>query len=447
MEKSTIAWEQKCNLSPSEFQTFLDESNGQKMIVKGFDEYGTFQNPADRKYCGLRHANTANDKWTSWYDMDYPAYQNIFNAETQKRFWRPAYVTISEDHLVTALFTDRSLGNGGWFTKHGIAGTQLESEIQTRKAQGYYPIHIQGGGPGQGPFTQYAVIFAKQDQWSDRSWAATGGNGLAASNVVNTFDVIMKTFMQKNGVRQGQFSVGRAGAIQLQRGYTWAESDRSITTPNDRFLLASVSKMFVAAAITRLYATGQLQPDTLVYAKLGYNAPTDARAKKITVQQLIEHRGGYDRTISPDPVFMFREIAAARGGSQPASMKDMVEWMLKKQLDFEPGSREAYSNYGYVLLSYLVEKVAGVPYYTYLRNEVLGGLDVGTYVTAGSAHVNDPIVQESFKLGASAANPTANALVPNVYGGDNMYKETCLGPSSMTASASTVVRFIATHGK
>lgn len=57
-------------------------------------------------------------------------------------------------------------------------------------------------------------------------------------------------------------------------------------------------------------------------------------------------------------------------------MKDVVYYVVKRQLDFTPGTGSVYFDYGYLLLSYLVERVTGVSYVDYLRDNILGGLDV-----------------------------------------------------------------------
>jgi hypothetical protein len=443
MEKITMSsWLQRCGMTAADFQTYGKQAYDNQLMMKSFREYGT---AADRRYCALWHANPGFEKWTWWFTQSYSNYQTTFNAETQKRFWRPSYVTVSEDHMISSLFTDMSIGP--WVARHGLTAAQLSSEISNWSNQGYYLIQLQGGGAGSN--VQYAALFAKQDIPTPRQWAAIGtatgfkNNAVALSSVDN----IMKSFMQANGVRQAQVSIGKAGKILFERGYTWAEPDRHQTQPTDVFLLASISKMFVEAAVQKLYDLGKLTPSTKVYGKLGYNSPKDSRASSITVQQLLDHQGGYDRAISGDPVFMFRTIAIARGGAAPASPKDVIEYVLNKNLDFTPGTQTQYSNYGYLLLSYLVQSVTGTPYYTYLQNNIFGGLNVQLYQTAGSAHINDPIVQESSWLGLSAADPTSNLLVPNVYGGDGLYKESCVGPSSLSTSSSSLVKFISKNGK
>jgi hypothetical protein len=90
------------------------------------------------------------------------------------------------------------------------------------------------------------------------------------------------------------------------RGYTWAEAGYRITQPSDRFLLASRSKMFLEAAVQSLYDAKKLTPDTKVYPLLGFSHPADPRSDTITIQQHLDHMGGYDddpySTTSAQPI-------------------------------------------------------------------------------------------------------------------------------------------------
>jgi CubicO group peptidase (beta-lactamase class C family) len=437
------SWFQRCGINKDDFEKLNRELKPKSMMLKSFREYGS---AANRRYCGLWHGTDGYEKWTSSLTDSYNNYQLRFNAEVQKRYWRPAYVTDSEDHQISSMFIDTSIGP--WIARHGLTVASLDAEYKTHMANYFYPIQIQGAGSGDN--TRFTALFAQQDTPTPRQWTVNGpavagfkNNAGAATKV----DGMMQTWMKQNGVRQAQVSIGKAGKILLERAYTWAEPDRHRTTTTDRFLLASVSKMFVAGCIQRLYDTKVLTPTTKVYSYLGYNSPADPRTKDITVEHLVLHQGGYNRTISPDPVLYMREIAKARGGSQPATMKDIVDWTAKRQLDFAPGTGGEYSNYGYMLLSYVVEKATGMSYYDYLRTNVLGGLDVVPYATAASAHISDPIFQETTWLGPDAAHPDSNLVVSGVYGGDGIYKESANGPSAMSCSASTLVKYIANHGK
>jgi len=70
---------------------------------------------------------------------------------------------------------------------------------------------------------------------------------------------------------------------------------------------------------------------------------------------------------------MFRPIVAAQavGAPVPASAETVIRYMMDHPLDFEPGSRYAYSNFGYAVLGRVIERVTGMSYEEYVRSAVL----------------------------------------------------------------------------
>lgn len=435
-------WYQKCGLTQAAYNTELSNAQNNRYILKAFAEYG----PAG-SYCGLWYINNQYDKYTSFVSESYADYQTTFNSQTTKPYWRPSYLSVSEGHTISSTFTDTDVGS--WVARHGMTGAQLQAEYTTQQAAGRYIIHLQGGGTGAN--ANFAALFADYDVPTARTWRTTGtitgfqNNGAAQAAA----DSLMQTFMQQNGVRQAQLSIGKNGKILLEKGYSWSEANRHTTVPTDVFLLASNSKMFLEAAIQTLITKGSISLSTLVYPFLGYTSTPDPRLQQITVNELLTHYGGLDSSVSGfDVTYSTRTVAIAQNtGGAPATVKNIVDYMSKYTLDYTPGARYAYSNYGYVLLSYLVEHVTGQQYYDYLHSAVLapGSYDVRKWGTSSALHVNEPITQESRDVGPSALTPLSSIEVADIFGGDGMVKEDTFGAAALATSASTLVKFIATH--
>lgn len=203
-------WYQKCGLTQLQYSEESSTAQTSRYILKSFTEYGT---TSDRLYCGLWYANDQFDKYTTFYDETYSEYQSLFNSETTKPFWRPSCLAVSEDHLISAEFTDTDVGS--WVARHGMTAADLQSEYETQLAAGLYIIHLQGGGTGSN--ANYAALWAEHDIPTPRSWRAIGtvsgftNNAQAESQA----DTLMQTFMQTNGVRQAQFSVGKNGNMHV----------------------------------------------------------------------------------------------------------------------------------------------------------------------------------------------------------------------------------------
>jgi N-acyl-D-amino-acid deacylase len=114
-------------------------------------------------------------------------------------------------------------------------------------------------------------------------------------------------------------------------------------------------------------------------------AKPDDRQRKITIRHLLQHRGGWDRDKSFDAMFQQVRFARALGAAPPAGHAEIIRCMLGVPLDFDPGERHAYSNYGYCLLGRVIEKVSGQPYDDYVKQHVLKPLGIKRMVI-GATH-------------------------------------------------------------
>ena len=137
-----------------------------------------------------------------------------------------------------------------------MTAAEYQAAFTQQAANGFYPICVQGGGVGR-PDTLRGYLCAERHSPSPVCWRVTGAPVPALAG----FDQIMKTFMQANGVRAAQLTIGKDGDIKLARAYTWAESGYRRTQISDVFLLASLSKMFTEAAIQSLYDSWQVDPN------------------------------------------------------------------------------------------------------------------------------------------------------------------------------------------
>ncbi|KAJ4990220.1 penicillin-binding protein PbpX [Stagonosporopsis vannaccii] len=429
-------WVQQCGLdSPWSYQNATMDT---PMIIKGVSMYGA---PGERQYCVLGHENTVNHQQTVSYQTD--SYQDDYKvleaAETSKRFWRPVYIDLTEDHVVTPIFDDTSVGR--WAALTDLTISQLDSELVSRAADNMYPIHISGAG---GAESRYAVIFAERITPLNREWHTTGAVTGFDDNagVSAALDEVMQNFMKTSSVRQAQVAASVNGTVVASRAYTWAERDRAVVQPSDKFLLGSVSKAFTYAAVNHLISEGLLNLTTTVYPLLGYNDPADKRSLDITVQHLLDHTAGFDRTQSPDIGFIFTLVAQSLNQTTPATLRQLIEYIAARPLDYTPGESLVYSNYGTMLLSYVITNLTGESYTSYIEKNVLAGADVELWSTAAETHLSDSIVQETKYTGVSALTPLSENRVSSANGGDGSIKEEAIGAFGLKASAATISQFI-----
>jgi CubicO group peptidase (beta-lactamase class C family) len=206
------------------------------------------------------------------------------------------------------------------------------------------------------------------------TWKTTGTTVSALAG----FDSQMKSFMQARGITGGQLAVTYKGRLVLARGYS--TSTALTVQPTSLFRVASVSKTVTAAAIMKLVQDGKLSLSTPVGNIVSITPPAgqtkDTRWSAVTVKRLLQHLGGFDRDVSGDPNFKNAAIAKALGVPMELQHADEIKYMAGQKLDFAPGSKYAYSNFGYVLAGRVIEKVSGLSYQTYVQQKLLTPLKI-----------------------------------------------------------------------
>lgn len=159
----------------------------------------------------------------------------------------------------------------------------------------------------------------------------------------------------------GAVMLARNGKILVERAYGFA--DREKRTPNTlstQFRFGSMGKMFTAISIMQLVERGKVDLSAPIARYLpGY--PNQDVAGKVTVSNLLTHTGGTGDIFGPE--FDARK-SALRNHS------DYVDLYGKRSVDFAPGSRSAYSNYGFILLGRIIEEVSGRTYDQYIQQNI-----------------------------------------------------------------------------
>lgn len=197
-----------------------------------------------------------------------------------------------------------------------------------------------------------------------------------------SFDRLMRSFVKENDLPGATLAVGRNGRVVYSRGFGYADVDESEPMQADALMrIASISKPITAVAVFQLIEKGKLKlsdrvTDHLKFKAFPSDAVVDPRWRKITIEHLLEHTGGWDRDESFDAMFRSVEIAKTLGVKPPAEPKHIIRYMLAQPLDFDPGARYAYSNFGYCLLGRVIERLTGQSYEAYVRENVLAPIGI-----------------------------------------------------------------------
>jgi CubicO group peptidase (beta-lactamase class C family) len=212
----------------------------------------------------------------------------------------------------------------------------------------------------------------------------------------------------------GAVLVARGDQVILSKGYGFANLEWNIpNTPSTKFRLGSITKQFTAAAILLLAEQGKLTLEDPV-KKHWPNAPASWDA--VTIFHLLTHSSGIPNVTS--------DAEFSQWKMHPSTPEQTLAHVRDKPLEFAPGERMSYSNSGYVLLGWLVERLSGRSYADFLRDNVfktLGMNDTGYDVTAtilpqraagyGPGFVNAPYTDMTVPHGAGGLYSTTGDLL------------------------------------
>ena len=260
------------------------------------------------------------------------------------------------------------------------------------------------------------------------------------------FDDLMFSFIQRHNIPGGSLAVAKDGRLVYARGFGFAQNDaqnKQPVQPDSLFRIASISKPITAIAILQLIEQGQLRGDDKAASILNLTGPADARFKDITVLQLLQHMGGWDSALSGDPMFRSVAIAKEFGSNPPASAGQIVEYMKTQRLDFDPGTRYAYSNFGYCMLGRIIEKKSGLAYDEYVKSKVLTPLGISAMclgrTEAGLRHEKEVCYTDKNGKAASVFAASLGQPVPLPYGAWCL--ESMDSHGGWLSSSSDLVRF------
>jgi CubicO group peptidase (beta-lactamase class C family) len=191
------------------------------------------------------------------------------------------------------------------------------------------------------------------------------------------FDELVTSLLRKYNLPGAALAVVKDGRLVLAHGYGLADREKNEPVrPDSVFRIASLSKPFTAVAILQLVEHGKLRLDDRAFEILHLGEPADARLRNITVRELLQHSGGWDRDKSFDPMFIPRRAARAVGAPAPASAETVIRYMLTQPLQFDPGTAYSYSNFGYCVLGRIIEKVTGQSYESFEKSSVLAPMGI-----------------------------------------------------------------------
>ena len=266
------------------------------------------------------------------------------------------------------------------------------------------------------------------------------------------YDQLILGLMKKYHMPGAAVAVVKGSKLIYAHGFGWADIEqRTPMQPDALFRIASVSKPITAVAIMTLVEQKKLSLDDKVWPLIddlaaAPGAKPDPRWQMITIRHLLNHSGGWDRDKSGDP--MFRPLDVASGFRQtPTTAETIIRGMKSQRLDFTPGTRHAYSNFGYAILGHVIERVTGAAYDDYVKRKVLQPAGITRMELGRSRIINRIPGEVSYYFpDRPLAYPMTKSVfpgeqdVPQAYGG--FYLEAMAAHGGWVASTIDLLRFV-----
>ncbi|MBB0232364.1 serine hydrolase domain-containing protein, partial [Streptomyces calidiresistens] len=249
---------------------------------------------------------------------------------------------------------------------------------------------------------------------------------LTTEDLETWLDGTVPAALETTGIPGAAISVVHDGEVLAARGYghadTGADGGDPLPVDPERtlFRVGSVSKLFTATAVMQLVESGDIDLDADVHEYLDFTVPTSFD-EDLTTRHLLTHTAGFEERIA--------DLLAPEGTE--VDLRAHLAEDPPEQV-YRPGTVPAYSNYGAALAGYVVERVAGVPFEEYVRENILEplGMDSSDFAQPLPDALHD-------RLAAGYASATGPAGPFEIVTGPPA--------GSLTSSATDMTRFMLAH--
>ena len=175
-------------------------------------------------------------------------------------------------------------------------------------------------------------------------------------------DALIPSQLRNRNIAGAVVSVVKDGQVLFQKGYGYAdfEAKKPVLPDQTLFRPGSISKLFTATAVMQLVEQGKLDLDRDVNEYLDFEIPK-TYPEPVTLRQLLTHTAGFEDTL--------KNLFVAH----VSDMKPLRVYLVNEMPAriFPPGKVPSYSNYGFTLAGYIVERVSGEKFERYIENHIL----------------------------------------------------------------------------
>ena len=205
----------------------------------------------------------------------------------------------------------------------------------------------------------------------------------------------------------GSILVAMDGKVLISKGYSMANLELDVpNTPQTKFQLASITKQFTAMAILQLQQQGKLNLDDPICQ---YISDCPEAWQPITIHHLLTHTSGISEYIG---LLGFEDFKR-----QSVNPDEIIALFRDLPLDFTPGEKLSYSNSGYVVLGYIIERASSEAYAIFLLKNIFVPLQM-----VNTGYDNSDVVIKNRADGYLGATANADYIDPTVaYAAGGLY--------------------------
>jgi CubicO group peptidase (beta-lactamase class C family) len=246
---------------------------------------------------------------------------------------------------------------------------------------------------------------------------------LTATDVQAFLDGFMPMQLERENIAGAVVLVVKDGKVLVSKGYGYSDVEKRtpVSVEATLFRLGSISKLFTWTAVMQLVEQGKLDLDKDINTYLDFKIlPTFPQP--ITLRHLMTHTPGFEEQI--------KDLINSEGMPMSTLRQHLVDHMPERI--FPPGTTPAYSNYGASLAGYIVERVSGKPFNTYVDENIFRplGMTHSTFAQPLPAELK-PWMSRGYMKGTAKAKPF------------ELVEEAPAG--ALSATAADLARFMIAH--
>lgn len=190
---------------------------------------------------------------------------------------------------------------------------------------------------------------------------STPAHELSRQDLESWLDGYLPYALERGDVAGAVVVVVKDGTVLLEKGYGYADvaTKTAVDPALTLFRPGSTSKLFTWTAVMQQVEQGRLDLDADINAYLDFKIPPRA-GQPVTLRNLLTHTGGFEETLK------YGET------SDPADLLPLNRYIKVwvPERIFAPGKVPAYSNYGTSLAGYIVERVSGERFESYIQHHI-----------------------------------------------------------------------------